>query len=178
MSQTNAHDALRLGFLAAIELPDRGHVGGLLVTNHLGRPLEFQCTAPVKANRTQEILYGPTLVPYLLCELIGRTLLEKVGVKPQLVLTDDSRLLELREHAAMPVAVLETPEQGQTEAPRREAGTAPLRLGLKHVALHPDFAGDAQIIEQARQRLSGDVDLGEPLQRVREALRETMAAAA
>lgn len=172
-----AHDALRLGFLAAIELPDRGHVGGLLVTNHLGRPLEFQCTAPVKANRTQEILYGPTLVPYLLCELIGRTLLEKVGVKPQLVLTDDPRLLELREHAAMPVALLETPERNQTASPGREAGTS-LRLGLKHVALHPDFAGDIQMIEQARKRLSGDVDLSEPLQRVREALRETMAAAA
>ena len=178
MSQTTAHDALRLGFLAAIELPDRGHVGGLLVTNHLGRPLEFQCTAPVKANRTQEILYGPTLVPYLLCELIGRTLLEKVGVKPQLVLTDDPRLLELREHAAMPVVLLEPAERGQTASPGREPGSGALRLGLKHVALHPDFAGDSQMLEQARQRLSGDVDLSEPLQRVREALRETMAAAA
>jgi hypothetical protein len=179
MSQTNIHDALRLGFLAAIELPDRGHVGGLLVTNHLGRPLEFQCTAPVKANRTQEILYGPTLAPYLLCELIGRTLLEKIGVKPQLVLTDDPRLLELREHSASPLVLLRPDaNQAPAEPAARDAATAPVRLGLKHVVLHPDFAGDAAAIEEGRKRLAGDVDLGEPLHRVREALRETMAAAA
>ena len=77
-----------MGFLTEIRIGERGYVGGLLVTNHLGRPLEFQCTAPVKPNRTQEILYGPTLVTFLLAELIGRTLVEKIGVKPHLVLVD------------------------------------------------------------------------------------------
>src|SRR5260370_25353947 len=86
MTANGKQDQLRLGFLTAIELPDRGFVGGLLVTNHCGRPLEFQCTVPVKANPTQEILYGPTLVPFILGELIGGTLVEKAGVKPQLIL--------------------------------------------------------------------------------------------
>ena len=57
------NEQLRLGFLTAIHLEHRGHVAGLLVTNKYGRPLEFQCTAPVRPNRTQELLYGPTLVP-------------------------------------------------------------------------------------------------------------------
>ena len=107
MSVDTGKELFRLGFLTAIEIPDRGYVGGLLVTNHFGRPLEFQCTAPLKPNRTQEILYGPTLVPYVLGDLIGRTLIEKVGVKPHLVLTEREELLGLRELVEIPVACVE-----------------------------------------------------------------------
>jgi len=104
MTVDGGKENFRLGFLTAIELADRGFVGGLLVTNHFGRPLEFQCTAPLKPNRTQEILYGPTLVPYVLGDLIGRTLIEKIGVKPHLVLTERDDLLPLRDLVSIPVA--------------------------------------------------------------------------
>jgi hypothetical protein len=45
MTVESGKENFRLGFLTAIEVPERGFVGGLLVTNHFGRPLEFQCTA-------------------------------------------------------------------------------------------------------------------------------------
>jgi len=107
MSVDTGKELFRLGFLTAIEIPDRGYVGGLLITNHFGRPLEFQCTAPLKPNRTQEILYGPTLIPYVLGDLIGRTLIEKVGVKPHIVLTERQDLLGLRELIEIPVACVD-----------------------------------------------------------------------
>jgi hypothetical protein len=129
MSVDTGKELFRLGFLTAIEVPDRGYVGGLLVTNHFGRPLEFQCTAPLKPNRTQEILYGPTLVPYVLGDLIGRTLIEKVGVKPHLVLTERMELLDLRELVEIPVAcvddvsadLLTTTTRGPESAPPAES---------------------------------------------------------
>ena len=46
-------EQIRLGFMTAVEIGDRNFVGGLLVTDRFGRPLEFQCTTPVKPNRTQ-----------------------------------------------------------------------------------------------------------------------------
>src|SRR5271169_5452555 len=114
MSVDSGKELFRLGFLTAIEVPERGYVGGLLVTNQFGRPLEFQCTAPLKPNRTQEILYGPTLVPYVLGDLIGRTLIEKVGVKPHLVLTERHELLGLRDLVEIPVACVdEMPANGE-----------------------------------------------------------------
>jgi hypothetical protein len=114
MSVDSGKELFRLGFLTAIEVPDRGYVGGLLVTNQFGRPLEFQCTAPLKPNRTQEILYGPTLVPYVLGDLIGRTLIEKVGIKPHLVLTERHELLGLRDLVEIPVACVdEMPANGE-----------------------------------------------------------------
>src|SRR5690554_6260826 len=103
MSANGKQNDFRLGFLAAVEIPDRGFVGGLLVTNRMGRPLEFQCTTPVKPNRTQQILYGPTLVPFILSELIGRTSIDKAGVKPDLILTEQPEILELRNHVSVPV---------------------------------------------------------------------------
>ncbi|MFN9042183.1 MAG: AAA family ATPase, partial [Planctomyces sp.] len=79
--------------METIEVEGRGHIGGLLITNQNGRPLEFQCTTPVRPNRTQEILFGETLRPWLLGELIGSTLLDRVAIKPSLVVTRDPGLL-------------------------------------------------------------------------------------
>jgi hypothetical protein len=125
MSVDTGKELFRLGFLTAIEVPDRGYIGGLLVTNHFGRPLEFQCTAPLKPNRTQEILYGPTLVPYVLGDLIGRTLIEKVGVKPHIVLTEREELLGLRDLVEIPVACVDDlPESGQANSPAAEASVS------------------------------------------------------
>ena len=58
MSGSAKTDQLRLGFMETIEVEGRGHIGGLLITNQNGRPLEFQCTTPVRPNRPQEILLG------------------------------------------------------------------------------------------------------------------------
>jgi hypothetical protein len=125
MSVDTGKELFRLGFLTAIEIPDRGYVGGLLVTNHYGRPLEFQCTAPLKPNRTQEILYGPTLVPYVLGDLIGRTLIEKVGVKPHIVLTEREELLGLRDLVEIPVACVDDlPAGGQVDPPAAETSVS------------------------------------------------------
>src|SRR5262249_30025217 len=120
---------------------------------------------PVKANRTQEILFGPQLRPYVLTELIGKTLLEKVGVKPHLVLTESSDLLPLRDHVSMPVASL-------TDA--KSDAEASLSLGKQQLRFHEAHADDqAEIAKQAAQ-IPDSADLKEPFDRVREALGETI----
>ena len=164
------NEQLRLGFLTAIHLENRGHVAGLLVTNKYGRPLEFQCTAPVRPNRTQELLYGPTLVPFLLGELLSKTLLERIGVKPHVVLTDRAEMLDSRPHVSLPVACVVDREAGR-EGER-------LRIGKLQFVLHTEFGDDLKTFEKLAKELAGDADLLEPLDRVREALQETMKIAA
>jgi hypothetical protein len=168
MSKDGQHDGFRLGFLTEIRIGECGYVGGLLVTNHLGRPLEFQCTAPVKPNRTQEILYGHTLVPFLLAELIGRTLVEKIGVKPHLVMVERTDLLELRRHVSMPVACLM--EDLPSETPS-------IRLGRQSVIWHAEFSEDKAPISQGAKAITPDADLSEPFGRVRDALNEALGTA-
>ncbi len=166
MSGKDAQDQFRLGFLAAVEDTERGVVGGLLVTNRFGRPLEFQCTTPVKPNRTQQILYGPTLRPYLLAEVIGRTLLDKVSVKPHLVLIEADELLDLRTHVDIPVASF-------VAKPARDDETI-LRVGQQWLAFHLEFAADRAAVQKRAGQVPDTADLKEPFERIREALTETL----
>ena len=188
MSGSNQQDQLLLGFMTSLAHPQRGYVGGLLVTNRFGRPFEFQCTSPVNPNSTQRILYGPTLVPFVLGELIGRTLLEKVGLKPRLVLTDQIEILDLRNHESIPVLCQVEPTADESEASRscnretaHEVVEPASRSAIEHVKLgrhafrtHPDFPADVELARSIGTSLPADANLSEPFGRVREALAETM----
>jgi hypothetical protein len=169
MTANGKQEQLRLGFLTAIELPEKGFIGGLLVTNHCGRPLEFQCTVAVRPNSTQEILYGPTLAAFILGELIGVTLVEKAGVKPQLILVDREQILELRNHISQPVALVDSrPETENDQAAR------PTRLGRQIIRFHPAHSDDEAAVSRDSRQIPADADLKEPFERVREALQETL----
>jgi hypothetical protein len=172
MTANGKQEQLRLGFLTAIEVPDKGFIGGLLVTNQCGRPLEFQCTVPVKANATQEILYGPTLAPFILGELIGGTLVEKAGVRPLWILTDCHEILELRNHVDRPVAVVEALAEdsaiGESDDCRK------IRLGRQTIRFHPAHTDDHAAVSRDSRQVPADADLQEPFERIREALQETL----
>ncbi len=108
-----------IGFLTVTRDADQGLFGGYLVLNFLGRPLEFHCTAPVRPNRAQAILYGPTFDPYLGGERIGQALLEKSKAAPQIVLTDCPPAMAARCFVATPmVLVLGAADAGSSEKRR------------------------------------------------------------
>ena len=174
MSSSSRSQSLHLGFLTVVDVAAGSFIGGLLVTNKLGRPLEFQCTTPVKPNRTQEILYGPTLKPFVYSELIGKTLLERLQVKPQLLLIDQPELLELRNHADIPVACLVSAKNTPSDLPDQTQ----LGLGSRRVRFHPDHSSDSDAVREFAPLIPGDADTAEPIERVREALAETLKGAA
>ena len=168
MSGAGKTEHLRLGFMETMEVDGRGHIGGLLITNQNGRPLEFQCTTPVKPNRTQEILFGESLQAWLLGELIGSTLLDRVSIKPNMIITSDPNLLELRNHTSIPVACA---AEGQSKV-TDQGGT--LRLGGSILRFHGSHEIDAQTLAQQKHLIPDSANLAEPLERVREALAETV----
>src|SRR6476619_674477 len=92
---TTAASGTNFGFLTIL-LEPTGTLGGYLVTNSWGRPLEFRLTSPVQANRVQQILYGGTLDSYLCGELIGKTLIDKSTTPAAWIITDHAAALELR----------------------------------------------------------------------------------
>ncbi|MBL9124077.1 MAG: hypothetical protein JNG90_10630, partial [Planctomycetaceae bacterium] len=57
MSGRDPQSPPALGFLTVVEHEQLGLIGGYLLLNLSGRPLEFHCTAPLKPNRAQQILY-------------------------------------------------------------------------------------------------------------------------
>ena len=145
---------------------DAGYVGGLLVTNRIGRPLEFQCTTPVKPNKTQEVLYGPTLESYLYSDVLGKTLLERMAVKPDLLLIEQEELLPLRETAGIPLLLL-------TASCSKHGASV-----LDSARVHGGYEEDRAAIEKLKKLVPQSADLMEPLDRVKEALTEALRAAA
>src|SRR5947208_1208831 len=83
-----------LGFLSIFQDPS-GFVGGYLVTNPWGRPLEFRLSSAVAPDKVQQILYGDTLAGYLCGEVIGKTLIDKTATPVRWVLVDNPRTLNL-----------------------------------------------------------------------------------
>jgi len=159
---------LSIGFFTTIELAEKEIVGGLLVTDRYGKPLEFQCTSPVSANKTQAILFGPTLKSYLIAELIGQSLFQKVSVKPNLLVTDQEIALEVRQFVRIPVLTVE--EVAKTQGAITTQTTSTWRG--RTLRYHSEHRSDANRFEEISQKLPEHADLCEPFERVREALRE------
>src|SRR6476620_3074633 len=76
MSESTLAGPIHLGFLTVFQ-EGPGYLGGYLVTNSWGRPLEFRLSTAVQPNRVQNLLYGKTLQEYLCADLIGKTLIDK-----------------------------------------------------------------------------------------------------
>jgi hypothetical protein len=141
-----------LGFLTIIR-DGNGYVGGYLVTNAWGRPLEFRLSSAVQPNRVQQLLYGQSLEPYICGDLLGKTLVDKSATPAQIIFTDHAAALDLRLKLNVPVALVNT-----TDAPN------PLTS-------HPHFSSDAAALREVAHRL-GSFDFAEPFGRIREALAE------
>lgn len=157
-----------LGFLTALAHRKHGTFGGLLVLNAQARPLEFHCTAPIKPNRAQEILYGPTLESYLYTELIAKTLHAQISCRLSAVCTDRPAMLELREAIDEPVLLLAKGEPGADDAERSPAEDNVIQAGNHWLQWHPQFPGD----EAPVRDLVPTFDLSEPFNRIREAIKE------
>jgi hypothetical protein len=179
MTRGDSKTPQAIGFLTVIDHAQLGLMGGYLVLNLLGRPLEFHCTTPLKPNRAQQILYGATLEPYLYGEQIGQTLVSKASIEPLAVCTDAPAALALREHVAMPVVLvcgqsaastatvrLDPPHSGSGRALNR------FRLGVNEVAVEARRREDQSRVTAVLSSAIETFDLSEPFGRIRDAIEE------
>lgn len=158
---TDRPTGVTLGFLTVLNEAS-GYTGGYLVANGWGRPLEFRLSTPIRPNRVQQILYGSTLDEYLHVDLIGRTLIEKTGIVPDLIVTDTLACLPLQTIIHRPVVALgQSPNHRQIEHPR---SSTPLLI--RDDANHDAILAILNEIDSA-------VDLAEPFGRIRDAVLET-----
>ncbi len=203
MRQDHSPSTCTLGFLTVVDHPEQGLFGGYLVLNRLGRPLEFHCTAPLRPNRAQRILYGPSLGPFLYGEQIGATLVRHAKTTPLAVLTDCEPALAVREHLELPVALVLPPDADDEFVAAPGGSRAHLvRLDAAHAgngSMRPHRTTDGELIlfevggsrlgvprcseadrDALADRLAGmpeAFDLTEPFGRIHEAISEARKAA-
>ena len=180
--------SLVVGFFSVVRHSQHGLFGGYLLLNHSGRPLEFHCTAPVKTNRAQEILFGPSLEPYLYGEQIGQTLLAKAEAQAVVICTDTPAALAVRDHTDLPTVLVLTAAEAEAATPTGDGeATTQLRLdsahslraptvqfvvGSQRLAVARAFAGDEALVRERLAEVVERFDLSEPFGRIREAIEE------
>lgn len=160
---------LHLGFLTVFT-EATGYLGGYLVTNSWGRPIEFRLSTAVQPNKVQQILYGNTLTEYLCAELIGKTLVEKTATPIHLLVTDSLNVLPIRNRLDIPVLLGQpdgrTPSLDQSVTSfNHPRSSIPLGLDLK-------WSEDEERIRAMLDRVDSALDLAEPFARIREAMGE------
>jgi hypothetical protein len=168
----------KIAFLGYMEL-DSGasYRGAVLITDDWGKPLEFRCTAPVKPNAVQRTLYGQTLLPHILVELIGAPLLQAVQESPEIIIIQDYLFFDLRHKTNTPIVRLQrqgaevklSAEDGQ-KAKQGVVASESGKFDPIIMEVHWQFTGDMDCSRERLREMFGRWDLVEPFDRLAKGL--------
>jgi len=166
-----------IGFPGYREFEDgEAYRGAILVTDEWGKPLEFRCTAPVRPTKLQRTLYGKSLLPHILTELIGAPLVSSVREKPQLILIADEAYFDVRHKVSAPVIRVTRPgnpkakQENQSKSKSLLLQSASGKFAQVEIEAHWKFAADLDSSGERLRDLFGRWDLTEPFQRLAEGL--------
>lgn len=173
-------ESLKIAYFVAMK-EGPSYLGGLLITDASGIPLDFRYTEPITPTKLQSVLYGKALEGHLKEEVIQKTLLKELKQSVDLFVLPGSDL-PTQSPAELKCPVLSL--QKSQESPLPKVGES-FRANPREVLLQVmDGANPLRVIfgtevdmpsqESALQRLleaGYQMDLLEPLERVQTALR-------
>ncbi len=154
---------------------NKKYVGGIMIADERGIPMEFKYTEPVEPTKIQEVLYGEVLEKYLREEVIMGNLVSKLENKPDIYIINDVKNLYLQEVVKEDVAVVRKTQI----APMKDIKTykfikeneavAQVKEGENPVVIMVQKENKEEIIKKVID-MGENTDLTEPLGRVEEAL--------
>lgn len=121
--------SLNLAYLLVASPLPNVFIGGLMVTDRFGLPLEFRYTEPIQPSKIQQVLYGQVLNSYIKKEVILETLLKNIEISFKALLVEDDALLEIRgkSYAIGRLALTKSPPIGEA-GKRQDLGPGELLL--------------------------------------------------
>lgn len=172
-SNQNKNHEVRLAFIGYMEFENgSAYRGAILITDNWGKPLEFRCTAPVKPNAVQRTLYGQTLLPHILVELIGHPLLQAIQERPEVIVIQNSLFFDLRHKTEIPLMRLnrqgtDVKVSDDTQKSKRVVISSDSgKFDPVIMEAHWQFAGDIDFSQARLKELFGRWDLIEPFERL------------
>jgi hypothetical protein len=172
-------DTLKIAYFVVMK-EGASYLGGLLLTDTSGIPLDFRYTEPITPTKLQGVLYGKALEPHLKEEVIQKTLLKELKNPPDVLILPASELAGgwSGEAKCAVLSVQKTQDPPLARAgevfrvsPREvliqvAEGSAPLRaIFASSVDLPTQDQAVQKLVEAGYQ-----MDLTEPLERVSSAL--------
>lgn len=160
------------GFIHVIDLPTVGLCGGLLIVSHLGRPLEFHCTAPCPANRAQQIMYGETYRGFVFTDQIGAALVDSAKHLPSAYLTCSPDMLPIGELVDPPVVLAEILD---TEKPFDGSGVPQFKLDDIQFSCVNLERTQTETLRWHIEKFHSKLPVDEPFERISQAIEEAHA---
>jgi len=166
---------INIGFYELVASDERNYMlGALLVTDNLGKPVEFRVTYPVKPSLLQRHLYGDSLISHVGIELCGLPLHDALQFKPNLVVVNDKRFLQLGDETDTLVAFLESSGNSLVVENINDQASVVDKIHSKegrYEAInvqYPSSYGDTnrKKVREIISELYGEIDLLEPFQRI------------
>ncbi len=158
---------------------EQQYLGGVMVTDNSGIPLEFKYSDPIKPTRLHQILFGKVLSRYIKEEVIKKNIFREIKSGPAIILVNDPELLAPDPALRIPLICLQNsnlPNLAQIGEIQRvkekeiliqtASISAPLRVLFP--TPEPDYQ---ERILAILKSFTHDLDLLEPFNRVDEALR-------
>lgn len=169
---------LKLSFLSYKEFDEgKAYRSAVLVTDALGKPLEFRTTSPVRPNPFQKVLYGKRLLPHILTNVMGAPLLRSIKENPSIILVQSRYFLSLRKLIEQPVICVR--RQGETTS--EEGGLVesknPILINSEEfqpvvIESHPQYPEESKNWHEKLRGVFQGMDLLEPFERITKALEE------
>jgi hypothetical protein len=167
----------QVGYFLHLKLEEK-HMGGIMVTNQIGIPLEFKYTEPVAATKLHRILYGSVLDKYLHETVIRDRLAKELQSAPSYFITtyDEKEFLgALADKEMMAIQKYALPPQELSGSfTRIREKEAIVELEGDAIFLRLAFSTDDEKIQNAMvawlQETARTMDVLEPLERISTAL--------
>lgn len=174
----NEHKEKHVGYFCHLKV-DEKHMGGILITNQLGIPLEFKYTEPVVATRLHKILYGSVLEKYLHETVIRDRLVAELRTHPEyfIVPYDEKEFLGSVEGREMVAVQKYNMPAGELSGPfnRVREREAVMELEEDSILLRLAFSTSDEVIQHNiaawLQEIALTMNLLEPMDRITSALK-------
>lgn len=166
------------GYLVTLQ-EKNAFLGGTMITDHHGIPIDFKYTDPIVPTKVQRIIYGSVLETYIRNHVVISALSKEIGVPPSFFVVKADQLQAIQDAQEMLVIAVERTQfasLGEPGATTRGKdgdclvqscyGPHPLRVVFGNVG-----ATRQKTILDDLIKLSKHMDVVEPLERLQTALR-------
>jgi len=172
----------RIGYIDIYGNAKDGYVGGVLVTDRIGVPVEFRHTENVNPGKLQKILYGRSLERFLKCESLAKCLLSDLENKPDILIVPDPEYFLLTRAFSFPfVQISRAAKEPLTQHGEvQEISESEIILQVLslreplRVKVDRKNAPTLASVKTLLLDLGRTMDLLEPMSRVQEALKEIL----
>lgn len=155
------------------------YVGGMMITDHHGIPLDFKYTDQVTPTKVQRIIYGSVMEQYIRNHVIIGALVQELKQQPNFFVVSQHQIFEIQEANSLPVIALQRTQfnaLGEPGAVNRAKENEILLQGRPETPPTRVIFGEMQVEQQETIikdliYLAKFMDLVEPMERLEEALK-------